>query len=312
MSTTIRPDNLQNTLLKPTAQQDKAVSQPLQALQKEQQVSDQNHISSSRAAMVRQAEQSYGYSQTMTLELTTQEGDKVSVDFRQLYAQYQSYKESQSAQQGPNGVRYFESRESMEATAFEERFAFSVEGDLNEEELTAIFDVFEKVDVLANDFYGGNIEKAVEQAMQMEIDFGQLQSLQLNLSQTEVMSSSRQQAAQYQQNSDVPQSGSMMVELPAYLQEWQTALDNLDQWFNDSGQFWDNLMADTTSQRFPEEASTQGWLERVQSFQDKLLSLARANEALATPEAAAEKAENGVADDASSADVAVEPEKTNG
>ena len=89
-----------------------------------------------------QYEASMAYSHTMTLSLETKQGDSVQVDFRQLFAQYQSYQQQQSSESGPQGARLFESREAMEATAFEERFGFAVQGTLNEEETQAIFKVF--------------------------------------------------------------------------------------------------------------------------------------------------------------------------
>lgn len=236
--------------------------------------------SSISASMIRQAEQAYGYSQTMSLQLTTKEGDKVSVDFRQLYAQYQSYKEAVAGQQDPTGVRYFESREAMEMTAFEERFAFSVEGDLNEDELKAVFDVFEQVDKLANQFYEGNIENALQEGMKMELDFGQLQGMQLNMTQTQVMMNRQQQAvaAEYGQASGEAKSGATVAELPEYLQKWQQAIDSLDQWFKDAQGAWNELMAGVTAQRFPEQDSSQGWFERVQEFHSQLLEMARARD----------------------------------
>ncbi|WP_321277046.1 hypothetical protein [Thiomicrorhabdus indica] len=228
--------------------------------------------SSISAAMIRQAEQAYGYSQTMSLQLTTKEGDQVSVDFRQLYTQYQSYKEAVAGQQNPSGVRYFESREALEMTAFEERFAFSVEGDLNEDELKAVFDVFEQVDKLSDQFYGGNIEQALQEAMNMEIDFGQLQGMQLSMTQTQVAMSRQQQAAaaEYEATPDK----ATVAELPEYLQKWQEAIESLDQWFEDAQGAWNELMAGVTSQRFPEQDSPKGWFERVQEFHGKLSEMA--------------------------------------
>lgn len=291
MATTINPNAMSERLLnqtqankdKPSAVREDAntpIRNPAQALQ------DSSKIS---AAMVRQAEQAYGYSQTMNLQLTTREGDKVSVDFSQLYTQYQSYKETVAGQQDPTGVRYFESRETMEATAFEERFAFSVEGDLNEDELGAIFDVFEKVDKLANQFYDGNIENALQEAMNMELDFGQLQGMQLDLSQTQVSMSRQQQAVaqQYQQGADK----ATVAELPEYLQNWQQAIESLDQWFEDAKGAWNELMGGVTAQRFPEQDSAKGWFERVQEFHGGLSEMANAKAETLTqqPETAAEQ-----------------------
>ncbi len=219
-------------------------------------------------------EASYQYSESMSLQLTTREGDTVSIDFRQLYSEYQSYRSEQAAVAGPSGVRYFESKEAMESTAFEERFAFSVNGDLNEDELNAIFDVFEQVDQLANSFFDGDIEKALAQAVELEIDFGQLQSFQLNLTQTESRAVSYQQAAlaEYDTVQEASESdgGGNISDLPPYLTQWQAAIEKLDAQFVESQKVFDELMSDVMAQRFPDQDSRSGWLERVQAFHERL------------------------------------------
>ncbi len=225
------------------------------------------------AAQMTSMESAYQYSESMSLQLTTREGDTVSIDFRQLYSEYQSYRSEQAAEGGPSGVRYFESKEMMESTAFEEQFAFSVNGDLNEDELNAIFDVFEQVDKLANSFFDGDIEKALAQAVELEIDFGQLQSFQLNLTQTESRAVSYQQAAvaEYDtvQTTD-GNEGASVSDLPPYLAQWQLAIEKLDAQFVESQKVFDELMSDVTAQRFPDQDSRSGWLERVQAFHERL------------------------------------------
>jgi len=228
-------------------------------------------------ARMTQFESAYQYSESMSLQLTTREGDTVSIDFRQLYAEYQSYRNEQSSQSGPSGVRYFESKEAMESTAFEEQFAFSVNGDLNEEELKAIFDVFEQVDKLANSFFDGDVEKALTQAMALEIDFGQLQSFQLNLTQTETKAVSYQQAAVAEYDT-VQESennyGVNMSDLPPYLAQWQMAIEKLDMQFSSAQNMFDEMMGDVVAQRFPDQDSRTGWLARGQEFHGRLAEYA--------------------------------------
>ncbi|KUJ72804.1 hypothetical protein [Thiomicrospira sp. WB1] len=233
-------------------------------------------------------EQSLAYSHTMTLNLQTREGDSVQVDFRQLYAQYQSYKQEQSAEMGPQGARYFESREAMEATAFEERFGFSVQGDLNDEELNAIFDVFDQVGKLADEFFNGDVEKAFEQAQNLNVDFGQLKSMDLNLEKTQTMAQRYQQTQGYQQG-DVPESaekpqGGDLSQVPAYVQEWQSVIERMDEQFAQARERVDQLMAAVMGQKeqiasSDESASSKdtsetenatNWLDRIQSFHDRL------------------------------------------
>ncbi|WP_051640778.1 hypothetical protein [Thiomicrorhabdus sp. Milos-T2] len=237
-------------------------------------------------ASMQQVERAYQYSETTRLQLTTKEGDKVSVDFRQLYAQYQSYKEMHSEEQGPKGVRQFDSREAMEMTAFEEQFAFSVDGDLNEDELKAVFDVFEQVDTLSNQFFDGNIEKALQQANELQIDFGQLSSISLNLTQSESMAVRQQQAAlaeysdvQKQTNPEETDEtaddyGVNMADLPPYLQTWQDTINHLDEQFQNSQDFLNGLMGEINAQRFPDQDTRPGWLERVRAFHEELMAMA--------------------------------------
>lgn len=214
----------------------------------------------------------YQYSETMSLKIETRDGDKVTVDFRQLYEQYQSFNRFQSSEEGPKGVRYFEGREAMEMTAFEERFAFSVQGELDEDELRAIFSVFEQVDRLANSFFNGDIEKALQQADELDIDFGQLKSVDLDLQRTEMRATAYQQTSQYQsmQDKSPEDYGVSLSELPPYLENWQAAIEKLDEQFANAREMFDDMMSGTLAQRFPEQGDRPSWFERVQEFHDKL------------------------------------------
>ncbi|KUJ75615.1 hypothetical protein AVO42_09955 [Thiomicrospira sp. XS5] len=222
-----------------------------------------------------QYQQSYAYSQTMTMQIQTQEGDTVQVDFRQLYAQYQSYKNEFRQEDSPSGARYFESTEEMEATAFEERFGFAVQGDLNEEELNAIFDVFDKVSDLSNEFFNGDIEKAFAKAQELDIDFGQIQSFNLDMQKTEVYAANYQQTQAYEgvQNTDAntgEEATGQVSQLPPYIQKMQDAVDRLDAFFENAREKFDEWMADSLAQRAGEEDQVSSWYDRVKAFHDQL------------------------------------------
>ncbi|GAB6071084.1 hypothetical protein JCM30760_21810 [Thiomicrorhabdus hydrogeniphila] len=259
-----------------------------------QNANDTDYSASKQASMaalqMSSIERSYQYSETMSLQLTTKEGDTVNVDFKQLYAQYQSYQQMQSAQSNensPSGVRYFESKQAMESTQFKEQFGFAVTGDLNDDELEAIYDVFEQVDSLASQFFDGNIEQALQQAVELEIDYGQLDSLSLNLTQTESQSTRYQQAAlaeysgvqqqtEAENTSDVAEEyGVNMGDLPAYLQQWQDTITKLNEQFENAQETLDELMGEVTAQRFPEQDNKMGWIERVKAFHEQLSQMAQ-------------------------------------
>lgn len=270
------------------------------------------------AAAMESFQDAYAYSQTMSMELTTREGDTVKVDFRQLYAQYQEYKSEQKQEEGPKGVRQFESRDAMEMNAFEEKFAFSVEGDLNEAELKAVFDVFEQVDGLANEFYNGNIEEAFQKAVDMNVDMGQLQSFSLDLQRTETRATSYQQAAAYQgvqqqptadvaaENVETPEEKGVSVsDLPPYLQKWQEAIGNMEEQFESARAAFDQIMSGVLSQRFPEQDSQPGWYERVQAFHDKLAEAAGLDKNTLVPSTAEDTADKALEANATEAEQAV-------
>ncbi|MPQ77529.1 hypothetical protein [Hydrogenovibrio sp. JE_KL2] len=232
-----------------------------------------------QASYASSAQTQYAYSNTMTLNLTTKEGDQVSIDFRQLYAEYKSYQSQQSVESGPSGARYFESTQALESTAFEERFGFSVKGDLNDDEMKAIFDVFQQVDNLANHFFKGDIEKAFQKAVDLNVDFGQLQSVSVNLQQTQTYAASYQQAAAYQQqgNSDATSAngatpGASIAALPAYLQKMQNVVDTLSQQFDNARQVAEKMLSDVVASRFPEEGTQSIILQRLQSLHDALIN----------------------------------------
>lgn len=263
------------------------------------------------AALSSSFQQGYAYSQTMSLQLTTKEGDQITVDFRQLYAQMQQQKSTQYAEQGPQGARLFESRQTMESTAFETRFGFSVTGNLNDSELSAVMNVFDQVDKLANQFYNGNIEKALEQAKNMNIDFGQLQSVSLDMNQSELKTTVAQQVAVYKQtqqtdvaNQDAAGKDPTVADLPPYLQKWQSAIDSLDQQFADARSTFDSLLSGVLVQRNPEQGSQPNWFDRVATFHDKLAELANLDKItmkpsgleIETPQAVLEKAQKSALD----------------
>jgi hypothetical protein len=244
---------------------------------------------------MKEYQSSYSYSETMSLKLQTKEGDTITVDFRQLYAQYEQHKSEMYTENSPSGARYFESTSEMEATHFEEQFGFSVQGDINEDELKAIFSVFEQVDELANNFFDGNIEKAFEQAVEMEIDFSQLQSVELNLQQTETYAKSYTEVAGYEKIENANENGERVgimpmpadnkpigseveimpvpsiSDLPPYLQKLQNVITELDKQFDGAQGILDEFVASVASYKFPEQDDKQGWLDRVSEFHKQLL-----------------------------------------
>lgn len=113
------------------------------------------------------------------MEVMTQDGDRVTIKVNSGQAF-----SAQSAQYADD---------TLSVAAFEGSFSsfdnlsFSVEGDLSEDELAALNDLFGQVNDVAETFYGGNLEQAFEQAMGVGMDAEQLARFSVNLHQTETV-----------------------------------------------------------------------------------------------------------------------------
>jgi hypothetical protein len=278
------PNQFTNSLLnRPTsnglqAQNQDRIDQKNQSLQADASNPDKFSPSArgiQAAAQVQSSQSSYSISQSLSFSLTTQEGDTVQVDFKQLYEQYQSQTRQRAIEQGPEGVRQFESLESLESESFEQAIGFSVNGDLNEEELEAIYKVFDQVDKLANNFFDGNIEEAFQQAKDLDIDFGQIKNLSLEVTQTETRVSSSQQASAYQNVQDASneeqleeddsQNGNV-ANLSGYIQDWQDIINTLDEQFANARSTFDEIFAGILGPRVGDE--TKSAEENRNSFFD--------------------------------------------
>ena len=116
-----------------------------------------------------------------SLELTTQDGDRVTIDINRIRAA------SFSATQGSNG----QGGSSLQVSGSQfqsSSFELTVQGELDEDELEAINQLLTDIDAIAGEFYGGNFEKAFNLATELQLDKDELASLDLELKQTTVVS----------------------------------------------------------------------------------------------------------------------------
>ncbi len=228
--------------------------------------------------------------QSASLELTTKEGDKVTIQFddQQQWRQQQSSGLAKKALQ-TYGELAGKSTKSSDSTSTDSsafyshtaQFSFKVEGDLNSSELKSISDMVNKVGSLSDSFFGGNISDALQQAKQLDLGDGQLASLSLNLYQ--------QQAIGWQGNTNsVASTGSTdkpvennttdsqttdnktaatdntqtASDLPAvfgklgdYLKQLQALFDQMSASFNPDAQ--NNLQGWVAKQQHPEQSNDQ-------------------------------------------------------
>ena len=125
--------------------------------------------------------------ETFEMEIKTREGDIVKLS----YSANQSAGFIASRITDDNGAKQAISAYASKS----ENLSFSVQGDLNDDEKKAIVNLMKNVDKLANDFYGGDMQGAMQHAMALDMNKEQLASLSLDLSYTE----SRSAISAYQQ-----------------------------------------------------------------------------------------------------------------
>lgn len=120
----------------------------------------------------------YGRAREFSFELTTKEGDKVTI---------KATSSEGLAVEAGRASRGNQSASAMNASySSSESFSLSIEGELNEEELSAINDLLGRVNDLAGQFFEGDLDSAFEQAMNLGYDAEQIGSFSLNLAQAEI------------------------------------------------------------------------------------------------------------------------------
>ncbi|MEN8258620.1 MAG: hypothetical protein ABFS09_12230 [Thermodesulfobacteriota bacterium] len=115
-----------------------------------------------------------------SIDITTSDGDTVSLQRSTSHMAHSSYSQWQTS--------------SSQATALQSQsldnhsFSYEVQGDLSEEELKDIGELFDALSLIAEDFYQGDLEQAVAGALNLG-DLGSLSSLSATFSKAEITAS---------------------------------------------------------------------------------------------------------------------------
>lgn len=124
----------------------------------------------------------YGRAREFSFQLTTREGDKITIKA--------SSSEGFAVEAG-RATRGGVSSAVNGSYSSSRAFSLQVEGDLSEEELTAINDLLARVNDLAGQFFAGNLDEAFQQALNLGYDETQIGSFALNLAQAEIQQVTR-------------------------------------------------------------------------------------------------------------------------
>jgi len=129
------------------------------------------------------------------LSITTADGDIITISFSEIKENQFNEQFNYSAGSDSSQLSYQSSASSYR----ELNFSYSVEGDLDDEEIHAINSLIEDISKIQKSFFNGNIEKAYEKALTLGYDEEQLNSfsLDLKLTQTSYVSQAYNEIASY-------------------------------------------------------------------------------------------------------------------
>jgi len=185
-------------------------------------------VESSSSVTTEMALQTYAErtSHSADIQVTTQEGDVVTISLQELSAKSQS---EFQAQQGGNSLSIY-----SESSSYASSFSFSVEGDLNEEEQKSLTDLINKMTKVSDKFFKGDAVGAFKHAQKIGFDSDQIAGFSMDLNRQK----SVQAVAAYQQttvpdqnvNTDLLQQASdFLAQTKDFLADANAMLDFLEQ-----------------------------------------------------------------------------------
>ncbi|MBC9250389.1 hypothetical protein A9179_08910 [Pseudomonas alcaligenes] len=134
------------------------------------------------AAVAAYSERFAARAETFDMQVTTRDGDRLSISIASASANWSQ--SSVAAASSGNGSAMVANSQS--GTLQIGGWQVTVEGELDDEELAALKDLFGQVQDLSGKFYAGDLSGAFDRAMQLDMDGSQLASMSLHLTQTSV------------------------------------------------------------------------------------------------------------------------------
>lgn len=157
-------------------------------------ITDISPIQSRNLSNTKTASLDASRSETFDLEIKTREGDIVKISYSSNQAG--GFQSSQTSNQTSD-------QNSLSAYASESHnLSYSVQGNLSDDEKKAIGDAMKSIEKLANVFYGGDLQGAMQHALALNMNKEQLSSLSLDLTYSETITA----ISTYQQVGAIDQS----------------------------------------------------------------------------------------------------------
>ena len=199
------------------------------------------------------------------LSITTADGDIVSISFSALQESQAS--EYLSYYSGNNSTELGYQNSSSSYSAM--NFSYSVQGDLDEDEMQAIQSLIKDISKIENDFFSGNIDDAFNKAVELGYDEEQLSSFNLELRQTQTnyVSQAYREVANYTENANDELSNIVKPVLD-FIGEFKELRDNANKILDNEGEQFNNLLESVLNSQFDQN---QQLLSQFNKFIEKLV-----------------------------------------
>jgi hypothetical protein len=199
-------------------------------------------------------------SKNSDLSITTTDGDIVSISFSELQ-QYAS-KESYQYEEGSKGVA---ENYSMASSEYHEvNFSYSVEGELDDEEKTAIEALIKDVNSLQKDFFSGNVDQAFEKAIELGFDNEQISNFSMDLQQTKTsyVSQTYTEVAEYDEKV-LPNTNKELRPLIDFLDQFKQLQDKAESILSKNNDAFGQLLDAVFKAEFGEDKENKEKLDKV-------------------------------------------------
>lgn len=170
---------------------------------------EQPTLSTPDVSGVRKANYEYASAQSFSFELTTREGDKVTIQASASRGESASYKA------GENGSSF------SYASVSSSQYQLTIQGDINEDEQAAIDNLLGQVNQLADEFFTGDLQAAFDYATELGYDAEQISGFALNLTRVEIQRAS----VAYQPQDSGKDLASKLKPVGDFLQDLNSTLD---------------------------------------------------------------------------------------
>lgn len=139
-------------------------------------------VSASGGALAASSTRLVAQAETFDMQITTRDGDRLSISIAKASADW-SKSSAALASDGSGTVAVSQSESgSIRIGAWQ----VQVDGELDEDEITALKKLFTQVQDISDKFYAGDLSGAFDRALKLDMDGSQLASLSLRLTQSSV------------------------------------------------------------------------------------------------------------------------------